>query len=112
MKGMKTKTIGCVVAVSAVLSLFAEPTGLVGIKSAGDAICSVSDSVTMSNGIALVDYVLKPEAECHIRCRITLPPADNRSVRRHMRKAVKDLNFVKILFIFTKILAENLCYTV
>ncbi len=57
-------------AVSAVLSLY----GANGVTSAGDAICTVSDSVAMSNGIAIVDYVLKPEAESHIRCRIALPP--------------------------------------
>ncbi len=55
---------------SAVLSLY----GANGVTSAGDAICTVSDSVAMSNGIAIVDYVLKPEAESHIRCRIALPP--------------------------------------
>ena len=46
------------------------------VKAVGDSVCSVSDSVTMSNGIALVDYVLKPEAESHIRCRIALPPRE------------------------------------
>ena len=50
--------------------------GLAGVKSVGDAICTVSDSVAMSNDIAIVDYVLKPEAESHIRCRIALPPRE------------------------------------
>ena len=44
------------------------------VKAVGDAVCTVSDSVAMSNGIAIVDYVLKPEAASHIRCRIALPP--------------------------------------
>ncbi len=60
-------------AVGAVLSLCGAD-GLADVKSVGDAICTVSDSVAMSNGIAIVDYVLKPEAESHIRCRIALPP--------------------------------------
>ena len=76
MESMKTKTIVGAVAVSAVLSLFAEPNGLAGVKSVGDSVCSVSDSVVMSNGIAIVDYVLKPETESHIRCRIALPPPE------------------------------------
>ena len=62
-------------AVGAVLSLYGAD-GLAGIKSVGDAICTVSDSVTISNGIAIVDYVLKPEAESHIRCRIALSPRE------------------------------------
>ncbi|MBR0066706.1 MAG: hypothetical protein IJQ00_03845, partial [Kiritimatiellae bacterium] len=33
------------------------------VKAVGDSVCMVSDSVAMSNGIAIVDYVLKPEAE-------------------------------------------------
>ena len=55
MERMKTKTIVVAVAVSAVLSLFAEPNGLAGVKAVGDSVCTVSDSVVMSNGIALVD---------------------------------------------------------
>ena len=78
-EAMKTKTIVGVVAVSAAISLCAEQSGangLAGVKSVGDAICTVSDSVSMSNGIAIVDYVLKPEAESFIRCRIALPPPE------------------------------------
>ena len=67
---MKTRTIVGAMAVSAVLSLY----GANGVTSAGDAICTVSDSVVMSNGIAIVDYVLKPEVGSYIRCRIALPP--------------------------------------
>ncbi|MBR0506730.1 MAG: tannase/feruloyl esterase family alpha/beta hydrolase, partial [Kiritimatiellae bacterium] len=72
---MKTKTIVGAVAVSAVLSLYGA-NGLAGVKSVGDSVCTVSDSVAMSNGIAIVDYVLKPETESHIRCRIALPPPE------------------------------------
>ena len=72
---MKTKTIVGAVAVCAVLSLYGA-NGLAGVKSVGDSVCSVSDSVVMSNGIAIVDYVLKPEAASHIRCRIALPPPE------------------------------------
>ena len=43
------------------------------VKAVGDSVCKVSDSLEMSDGIAIVDYVLKPEAESHIRCRISLP---------------------------------------
>ena len=70
---MKTSTIVGAMAVSAVLSLYGA-NGLAGVTSAGDAICTVSDSVVMSNGIAIVDYVLKPEVGSYIRCRIALPP--------------------------------------
>ena len=72
---MKTKSIVGAVVVGAVLSLYGA-NGLAGVKSVGDAICTVSDSVAMSNGIAIVDYVLKPEAESYIRCRIALPPRE------------------------------------
>ena len=46
------------------------------VKSIGDSVCTVSDSVTVSNGIAVVDFVLRPEAESYIRCRIVLPPPE------------------------------------
>ncbi len=75
MECMKTKTIVGAVAVCAVLSLYGA-NGLAGVKSVGDSVCSVSDSVVMSNGIAIVDYVLKPETESHIGCRIALPPPE------------------------------------
>ena len=75
MECMKTKTIVGAVAVCAVLSLYGA-NGLAGVKAVGDSVCTVSDSVAMSNGIAIVDYVLKPEAESHIRCRIALPPRE------------------------------------
>ena len=75
----RKKIVFAAAAVCAALSLYAEPigtNGLAGVKSAGDAVCTVSDSVAMSNGIAIVDYVLKPEAGSHIRCRIALPPPE------------------------------------
>ena len=48
--------------------------GLAAVKSVGDSVCTVSNSVIFSNDIVLVDFTLKPEAECDIRCRIALPP--------------------------------------
>ena len=65
--------------VGAALSLYAGSTGtngLAGVESAGDAICTVSGSAAMSNGIAIVDYVLRPETGSCIRCRISLPPPE------------------------------------
>lgn len=46
------------------------------VKSVGDSVCTVSESVEMSNGVAIVYFTLKPEAVCDIKCRIALPPAD------------------------------------
>ena len=48
--------------------------GFAAVKSVGDSVCTVSNSVIFSNDIVLVDFTLKPEAECDIRCRIALPP--------------------------------------
>ena len=45
------------------------------IKSIEDPVCTISDSVAFSNDIAIVSFVLKPEAECNIRCQIALPPS-------------------------------------
>ena len=78
MRARRRNIVGALV-VGAALSLYAESTGtngLAGVELAGDAICTVSGSAAMSNGIAIVDYVLRPETGSCIRCRISLPPPE------------------------------------
>ena len=78
-------------AVCAALSLCAEQigtNGLAGVELAGDAICTVSGSAAMSNGIAIVDYALRPETGSCIRCRISLPPPEKWNGERTTRASV------------------------
>ena len=50
--------------------------GIAAVKAVADEICTITACGTKTNGIAFVDYVLRPEAESDIRCRIELPPPE------------------------------------
>ena len=46
------------------------------VKAVADGICTITACGVKTNGIAFVDYVLRPEAESDIRCRLELPPPE------------------------------------